>query len=910
MTDEVTEADLSNMKLSAFLPSLRRQTELRKLNLSLNKLSDIRQIKSLTNLEELKLSNNQFSCFPEVVCDLQKLQHLDIEGNTINKLPESFGQLRKLRKLCLGWNAFTEFPLQLCQSELWQITEIHISHNKIQVLTQQISVLTQLEMLDVSYNYIVHLPDGICNLQKLKALIVSHNELVRLPDQLTPCLTDLRVLDLRNNPLEDPPAAVCDGGLEDIRQYQLKRVSPSNHENELHRPLCHQAEEDWVGKHVRRGDGHIAVTIKPDSEVVDLSPEVSLNIPYGAVTRQANITAEIVDAPTYRLEDYEYLIGDVLDFGPKGFTFQKPIILSIESDEDLDLIDYTTREVVIRTTQDRVKWENLKTWKEGNTIKAEVQHFSHFAPLCRPVRQSFSVHLADTDTLKIACCDNHISINFASARPSDKTNTLTLQLHTIDDDVLLRACEVTGCLRDTDTISMSTILEVKTTKKLDNMVELTMSLPEGKNLSQEAVMVELQIQLSRLKVLRDADDDIWVDITKQARVESTTDGCISFKQHGLSEQSCRYAVIIAEQWMDVERISNEATRMTRKGSKLAKFILLQYEENLSILYVDCLPKGEESDVIQTRKNDGFSPKAGLAYSKDIDLNEGEEIFLRISGDGIQTSCEHSLQFNSRLENNIQLFLDFDGDCTGDLDQTTTRSSVGRVDFMLIDQNGMERKCCTLGFKILKKMEFGRHTLSEDRARSEYTANVRTVSYRNTAKREEGNLDIAINSLVPMLLKDDWQPLARRLGLTDADLGAILVAHPSDLRAQIYKMFVMWRRQIGKAATVQALIDALKEEKLRNLADSLESLLGDTTTTPQCYTETAGCTDNDNTANTGAKCDMKTEQVKNKRIKPKNDAKVKKCLPYQHIKYTRRLPKRKGVSVSSVNVQLSNIGQSK
>ena len=75
----------------------------------------------------------------------------------------------------------------------------------------------------------------------------------------------------------------------------------------------------------------------------------------------------------------------------------------------------------------------------------------------------------------------------------------------------------------------------------------------------------------------------------------------------------------------------------------------------------------------------------------------------------------------------------------------------------------------------------------------------------------------------MELKDtpaakEWKYIARRLGMADLDIDQIQHKHGSELKEAFYQMIRKWRETEGKHATYDALIMALKAEKLNAVVE--------------------------------------------------------------------------------------------
>ena len=67
----------------------------------------------------------------------------------------------------------------------------------------------------------------------------------------------------------------------------------------------------------------------------------------------------------------------------------------------------------------------------------------------------------------------------------------------------------------------------------------------------------------------------------------------------------------------------------------------------------------------------------------------------------------------------------------------------------------------------------------------------------------------------------WKHIARRLGVTDPVIDQLHHSCGSDLPEVFYQVIRKWQQTKGKHATYDALIEALRAEKLNEVADTVE-----------------------------------------------------------------------------------------
>ncbi|AYV77091.1 MAG: hypothetical protein Barrevirus11_21 [Barrevirus sp.] len=189
---KVTYMDLTGNKITD-IKELSNLQSLVNLILTENNIKNISGLNKLTNLESLELGYNKIKNISDDLCNLTKLQELKLDFNKIKELPDTFTNLVNLTHLDLDDNALTYFPIQIC--ELSKLNSLHMSCCWITEFPSQISKLTNLTCLTASLNRIVCI-DNLCTLSNLRLLSLGHSKLRRLPDALT-CLTNLQVLTLK-----------------------------------------------------------------------------------------------------------------------------------------------------------------------------------------------------------------------------------------------------------------------------------------------------------------------------------------------------------------------------------------------------------------------------------------------------------------------------------------------------------------------------------------------------------------------------------------------------------------------------------------------------------------------------------------------------------------------------------------
>ncbi len=160
------------------------------------------EIGSLTTLETLDLSDNNFTNLPREISRLKNLQRIDLSHNRLRALPKEFSRLVNLKSLFLGRNKLKKVPASI--GKLISLNELDLSHNTIKYLTITISNLQQLEKLNLAFNEFGTFPLEIFNLAKLKSLSLNHNQIKLIPSEIAN-LKQLRAFGISENLIENLP---------------------------------------------------------------------------------------------------------------------------------------------------------------------------------------------------------------------------------------------------------------------------------------------------------------------------------------------------------------------------------------------------------------------------------------------------------------------------------------------------------------------------------------------------------------------------------------------------------------------------------------------------------------------------------------------------------------------------------
>jgi Leucine-rich repeat (LRR) protein/GTPase SAR1 family protein len=180
------------------------------------------RVRELTDLTELRLSENRLRELPPWVGTLAGLTHLDLEDNRLSHVPDGFPALTHL---AVRRNRLTEVPewlvdrpdltvLDLRDNRLtalpeWlagrtTLRELLLDDNRLDGLPAWLGGLTDLTTLRVAGCRLAEVPDWVRGLGRLTQLYLGDNRLTTVPDWLGE-LTGLTKLSLVNNCLTALP---------------------------------------------------------------------------------------------------------------------------------------------------------------------------------------------------------------------------------------------------------------------------------------------------------------------------------------------------------------------------------------------------------------------------------------------------------------------------------------------------------------------------------------------------------------------------------------------------------------------------------------------------------------------------------------------------------------------------------
>ncbi len=205
---DVGTPDSSGKKVTPFFDPLTSLKHLKTLKMSNVKMTAIPlSLLQLKRLEELDLSSNNLnSDLPALERFFTTLERaewhkhvkiLNLSHNRLERIPENISILTNLQTLYLYENQLQSLPETFGQ--LSSLQHLELQYNKLKSLPDTFGNLSRLEYLNLGENQLESLPDTFGRLSRLECLVLSWNQLKSLPDTLTQ-ITGLKTLFLWGNP--------------------------------------------------------------------------------------------------------------------------------------------------------------------------------------------------------------------------------------------------------------------------------------------------------------------------------------------------------------------------------------------------------------------------------------------------------------------------------------------------------------------------------------------------------------------------------------------------------------------------------------------------------------------------------------------------------------------------------------
>ncbi|XP_044761422.1 chaoptin [Coccinella septempunctata] len=243
-----------------------RLPRLKTLNLAHNQIESISEMAfhNSTQLQVIDLSHNNLDRLGERTFEgIIRLQMLNLDNNLFSDLPETVfdrSRVEMLECISLARNKFKEAPLESLKKQYFFISSVDLSHNKIEEISGEDSIMVNIKKFDLSFNplseksirNILGEPKtvrelnlagtGITNVVRLEtpflnSLNLSYNNITELPAQVFDRTTLLETLDLSNNLIPN---------ISDLQLHSLKSLQTLNLS---HNPISVVSQSDFEDFH-------------------------------------------------------------------------------------------------------------------------------------------------------------------------------------------------------------------------------------------------------------------------------------------------------------------------------------------------------------------------------------------------------------------------------------------------------------------------------------------------------------------------------------------------------------------------------------------------------------------------------------------------------------------------------------
>ncbi|KAK5258349.1 hypothetical protein LTR40_008070, partial [Exophiala xenobiotica] len=157
-------------------PGLAWASRLTVLDVSNNRLEQLDQaeLHRLMSLVSLKLANNRLSQLPPSFSHFRQLRSLNLSSNNYTIFPEHICNLRSLVDLDISFNKLSSLPKI---SQLTTLERLWVTNNDLKgAFNESFAGLTNLKEIDARFNGITNI-DNVAKLPNLEQLLVGHNNI-------------------------------------------------------------------------------------------------------------------------------------------------------------------------------------------------------------------------------------------------------------------------------------------------------------------------------------------------------------------------------------------------------------------------------------------------------------------------------------------------------------------------------------------------------------------------------------------------------------------------------------------------------------------------------------------------------------------------------------------------------------
>ncbi|KAI8515131.1 positive regulation of extrinsic apoptotic signaling pathway via death domain receptors protein [Branchiostoma belcheri] len=547
------------------------------------------------------------------------------------------------------------------------------------------------------------------------------------------------------------------------------------------------------------------------------TPFCTVSAPGGAVTMETEITCQVVNPNdvTLPLKDGEMLVSDVIELGPHGTTFHKPVTVQMQyNSKSLD----GATEAVVWTTEDRSQWKELETitLSEGK-LSVSVDHFSIFAVISQPKQDKFTV---PTEGFKLTSSTQPaVQISFPEQAVTTPTQ-VTVQVQ----EVPKRAVEDIKAKDESfvNLVGTSPIVNVETvsTSEVQFHKPVTVRVPHPQH------YMDIQHEgPTKLRVMScEEGTEDWVDVTDNVTISRVTEEFVEFEVTHFT----RWIVMSL-----VDRYGNEEV-MEPFLSSLCKwlqqspvqFLLLQQVGNMKHVVIECTLAGDAEKKGASLIQKGYT---GPLPSESVGLFEGQKVLVTVQGNvsvapfspesgEIQHLTFHSQRIDNRLHMQVMALADERGQRALDGEGYVVFHALPLVEVLTEEDRSIKRRITFLRKAHDKKGNPQAPDVLEGKLLCQLPIHVPHHPPTLSSEGAVGGRTLKGVGKNFYFIKEnvskDWKDLAFHLGFEGADIANIAGRNRDD-KSCCMDMLQEWKKKKGDAATMEVLMEALSEAGLQS-----------------------------------------------------------------------------------------------
>ncbi|XP_050218364.1 plant intracellular Ras-group-related LRR protein 6 [Mercurialis annua] len=204
---ELQKLILAHNNIESLKEDLRLLSQLTVLNVSNNKLTALpTAVGELSMLKSLDVSFNMILKVPDEIGSATALVRFDCSGNKLKELPSSLGRCLDLSELKASKNLIASLPEDLAKCS--KLTKVDVEGNKLQAFSGNLmESWTMLKELNASKNLMTGIPDNFGSLSRLIRLDLHQNRISSIPPSIKGCCSLLEFY-IGNNSLSTLPAEI------------------------------------------------------------------------------------------------------------------------------------------------------------------------------------------------------------------------------------------------------------------------------------------------------------------------------------------------------------------------------------------------------------------------------------------------------------------------------------------------------------------------------------------------------------------------------------------------------------------------------------------------------------------------------------------------------------------------------